>query len=64
MGYTTSDEWDTHYASGKTFRHLGDAERQLLTEHAPAPQGGLALDIGCGLGELAGHSVDGPPRNP
>ncbi|MGW5480936.1 bifunctional class I SAM-dependent methyltransferase/NUDIX hydrolase [Streptomyces sp. NPDC004008] len=55
MGYTTPEKWDTHYANGKTFRPLDDAERRLLAEHAPAPQGGLALDIGCGLGELARH---------
>ncbi|MEU6064495.1 MULTISPECIES: methyltransferase, FxLD system [Streptomyces] len=55
MGHTTPDEWDSHYASGKSFRPLGDAERRLLAEHAPATPGGRALDVGCGLGELARH---------
>ncbi|MEU6549002.1 NUDIX domain-containing protein [Streptomyces sp. NPDC046915] len=55
MGHTTPDEWDAHYAAGRTFRHLSDAERELLATHAPAPEGGLALDAGCGLGELARH---------
>ncbi|MDN3028430.1 class I SAM-dependent methyltransferase [Streptomyces sp. S.PB5] len=58
MAYTTPDEWNTHYADGGTFRQLGDAERRLLAQHAPAPEGGLALDIGCGLGELARHLAD------
>lgn len=55
MGYTSPDEWDTYYTSGHVFRPLGDAERRLLAEHAPAPADGLALDVGCGLGELARH---------
>ncbi|GHI10462.1 hypothetical protein AQI88_30845 [Streptomyces cellostaticus] len=59
MAYTTPDEWDAHYTGGKTFRHLGDAERRLLSEYAPAPGGGLALDVGCGLGELARHLAAG-----
>ncbi|WP_181804620.1 methyltransferase, FxLD system [Streptomyces shenzhenensis] len=58
MAFTTPDEWDAHYANGKTFRHLGEAERRLLAEHAPAPDQGLALDVGCGLGELANHLAD------
>jgi protein-L-isoaspartate(D-aspartate) O-methyltransferase len=58
VGYIKPDAWDAHYASGQTFQHLGDAERRLLAEHAPAPAGGLALDIGCGLGELARHLAD------
>jgi protein-L-isoaspartate(D-aspartate) O-methyltransferase len=53
--YSPPEGWDAHYASGKRFRRLGDAERRLLAEHAPAPEGGRALDIGCGLGELARH---------
>jgi protein-L-isoaspartate(D-aspartate) O-methyltransferase len=55
VGYTTPGEWDAHYAGGNAFRDLGDAERRLLAEHTPPPQDGLALDIGCGLGELARH---------
>ncbi|MEU1799847.1 class I SAM-dependent methyltransferase [Streptomyces sp. NPDC019937] len=65
MGHTRQDEWDTHYADGKTFRRLGDTERALLAAHVPAPaEGGRALDVGCGLGELAaylasvGYTVD------
>jgi protein-L-isoaspartate(D-aspartate) O-methyltransferase len=58
VGYTRPDEWDAHYTGGKTFRQLGGAERQLLAAHAPAPDGGLALDIGCGLGELARHLAE------
>ncbi|MFD8542994.1 NUDIX domain-containing protein [Streptomyces sp. NPDC059649] len=50
------DGWDAHYGSGKSFRPLGDVERALLHALVPAPDGGgRALDVGCGLGELARH---------
>ncbi|WP_063731394.1 class I SAM-dependent methyltransferase [Streptomyces sp. RTd22] len=56
MGHTRQDEWDAHYADGKMFRPLRDTERALLSAHVPAPAGGgRALDVGCGLGELAAH---------
>ncbi|RNF91582.1 class I SAM-dependent methyltransferase [Streptomyces botrytidirepellens] len=56
MEHTRQDEWDAHYADGKTFRPLGDTECALLSAHVPAPAGGgRALDVGCGLGELAAH---------
>lgn len=58
MGHTRQDEWDAHYADGKIFRPLGDIERGLLAAHVPAPaEGGRALDVGCGLGELAAYLV-------
>ncbi|MEU9554107.1 bifunctional class I SAM-dependent methyltransferase/NUDIX hydrolase [Streptomyces fumanus] len=55
MGDIGAGEWDAYYAAGRGFRPLGDTERRLLAEHAPAPEGGVALDVGCGLGELARH---------
>lgn len=55
MTYSPPGEWDAYYESGKRFRRLGDVERRLLAEHAPASVGGRALDVGCGLGELARH---------
>ncbi|MFG2358846.1 NUDIX domain-containing protein [Streptomyces sp. NPDC048521] len=55
MAHLTPEEWDAHYASGGRFRSLGGAERRLLAAHAPAPADGRALDVGCGLGELARH---------
>ncbi|MFD8143951.1 class I SAM-dependent methyltransferase [Streptomyces sp. NPDC059708] len=56
MGYTVREQWHRHYADGRGFRPLGDVERALLAEHAPAPEpGGRALDVGCGTGELAVH---------
>ncbi|MET7912493.1 methyltransferase, FxLD system [Streptomyces avermitilis] len=64
MGYTRTD-WSEHYNEGRGFRRLGDQEKGLLVEHAPAPEGGRALDIGCGTGELSvyltslGYTVDG-----
>lgn len=64
MGYVVRAEWEQHYAQGKGFRLLGDIERALLAEHVPAPQGGRALDVGTGKGELAvylaslGYTVD------
>ncbi|WP_033282784.1 bifunctional class I SAM-dependent methyltransferase/NUDIX hydrolase [Streptomyces sp. NRRL F-525] len=54
-----TDAWDAHYADGNTFSPLRDSERALLAEHAPVPEGGgYALDIGCGLGELARHLAE------
>ncbi|WP_322975636.1 bifunctional class I SAM-dependent methyltransferase/NUDIX hydrolase [Streptomyces sp. NBC_00162] len=64
MGYVRQDEWHEHYAAGKGFRPLRERERALLTEHVPAPEGGRALELGCGTGELAvflaglGYQVD------
>ncbi|MEU6011450.1 methyltransferase [Streptomyces sp. NPDC047453] len=65
MGYTRTD-WSEHYSDGHGFRRLGEEEKRLIAEHAaPAPDGGQALDIGCGTGELSvyltslGYTVDG-----
>lgn len=64
MGYTRTD-WSEHYTEGRGFRRLGDEEKALLVEHAPAPEGGRALDVGCGTGEMTaylaslGYTVDG-----
>ncbi|MFJ5270971.1 methyltransferase domain-containing protein [Streptomyces sp. NPDC088358] len=53
--FATQDEWDQSYADGRRFSPLGDRERSLLAAHVPPPVGGRALDIGCGVGELAVH---------
>jgi protein-L-isoaspartate(D-aspartate) O-methyltransferase len=54
--YTARDQWEKHYSDGKTFRKLGERERELLAEHTPVPDGGgRALDAGCGTGELAAY---------
>ncbi|MEV4976445.1 methyltransferase, FxLD system [Streptomyces scopuliridis] len=64
MGITRTD-WSEHYNDGRGFRRLGDEEEGLLVEHAPAPEGGRALDVGCGTGEMSvflaslGYTVDG-----
>ncbi|MFE5096718.1 methyltransferase, FxLD system [Streptomyces sp. NPDC056638] len=64
MGYTRTD-WSQHYTEGRGFQQLGDGEKGLLVEHAPAPEGGRALDVGCGTGEMSvylaslGYTVDG-----
>ncbi|MFF0739197.1 methyltransferase, FxLD system [Streptomyces sp. NPDC004111] len=54
MAYTRN-QWSEHYDDGLGFRPLGEAEKDLLAAHAPAPQGGRALDACCGTGELAVH---------
>ncbi|MFD7873479.1 methyltransferase domain-containing protein [Streptomyces sp. NPDC059766] len=53
--FTTQEEWDRGYADGLRYRRLGDSERLLLAAHTPAPTEGRALDVGCGVGELAAH---------
>ncbi|MFB7224430.1 methyltransferase, FxLD system [Streptomyces sp. NPDC056227] len=64
MEYTRAD-WSEHYNDGRGFRRLGKEEMGLLVEHAPAPEGGRALDVCCGTGEMAaylaslGYTVDG-----
>ncbi|MEU3509316.1 methyltransferase, FxLD system [Streptomyces longwoodensis] len=64
MAYSPTD-WSEHYDAGRSFRRLGDEEKRLLAEHVPAAEGGRALDIGCGTGELSvyltslGYTVDG-----
>ncbi|MFJ8676259.1 methyltransferase, FxLD system [Streptomyces sp. NPDC093589] len=54
MAYDRS-EWSTHYYEGRGFRPLRDVERELIARHTPAPDGGRALEVGCGTGDLAGH---------
>ncbi|WP_435601892.1 methyltransferase, FxLD system [Streptomyces sp. bgisy130] len=57
-------EWSRHYDDDRGFRPLRDSERDLLARHAPAPDSGRALELGCGTGELAvflaelGYTVD------
>ncbi|MFF8791086.1 NUDIX domain-containing protein [Streptomyces sp. NPDC015125] len=56
MRYVAQDEWDTHYGEGRSFRPLGEAEHTLFRDLASAsPRGARALDVGCGVGELARH---------
>ncbi|MFF8618204.1 methyltransferase, FxLD system [Streptomyces sp. NPDC015350] len=64
MKYVRRQAWQEHYDAGLGFRPLSDAEQALLAEHVPAPEGGRALDVGAGTGELAvvlarmGYHVD------
>ncbi|MFF3614881.1 class I SAM-dependent methyltransferase [Streptomyces sp. NPDC002580] len=52
---TTREDWDRSYADGRRYSPLRDAERTLLDLLGPPPDGGRALDVGCGTGELAAH---------
>ncbi|KOG66589.1 DNA mismatch repair protein MutT [Streptomyces griseoflavus] len=52
---TPRSGWDEHYRQGKSFRPLGERERVLLASRVPARAGAVALDVGCGRGELARH---------
>ncbi|MFG3589452.1 NUDIX domain-containing protein [Streptomyces sp. NPDC047990] len=56
MGITRTD-WSEHYSQGRGFRRPGDGEKRLIVEHAPAPEGGRALDVGCGTGEMSAYLV-------
>ncbi|MET9122260.1 lantibiotic dehydratase [Streptomyces sp. NPDC004528] len=64
VAYTRAN-WSKHYNDGHSFSRLSAEEKYLLVEHAPAPVGGRALDVGCGTGELVaflaslGYTVDG-----
>ncbi|WP_413100141.1 methyltransferase, FxLD system [Streptomyces sp. Inha503] len=64
MGYTHQAEWHDHYASGKRFRTLTASERAVLNTALRPAGPAVALDVGCGVGELAlylhemGYSVD------
>ncbi|MFJ4151925.1 methyltransferase, FxLD system [Streptomyces galbus] len=64
MTYTARSQWEKHFSDGKNFRQVGEREREILAEHMSAPDGGRALDVGCGTGELAaylaslGYTVD------
>ncbi|MFE3944811.1 methyltransferase, FxLD system [Streptomyces sp. NPDC059118] len=64
MKHVQKGTWQKQDDAGRGFRPLSDAERALLAEHVPAPEGGRALDVGSGTGELAvelarmGYRVD------
>ncbi|MFF4244691.1 methyltransferase, FxLD system [Streptomyces sp. NPDC001822] len=51
----TRNDWSERCTEGRGLRRLGDEEKGLLVEHAPAPEGGRALDVGCGTGEMSAH---------
>ncbi|RSO07015.1 DNA mismatch repair protein MutT [Streptomyces sp. WAC 06783] len=55
MGYTQPEQWHEHYARGERFRAVTDTERALLETHLRPAAAATALDVGCGLGELALH---------
>ncbi|MFJ9417934.1 hypothetical protein ACIRPT_27825 [Streptomyces sp. NPDC101227] len=60
MAYDRAD-WSQHYLDDRGFRPLRDSERDLITRYAPAPDGGRALELGCGTGEARGPTG---PMNP
>ena len=55
MTDTTQDRWDACDSGTGSFQVLSEIERELLAAHVPAPEDGIALDVGCGPGELARH---------
>lgn len=55
MRYLRPEHWDAHYAGGKGFRRVSDAERGILADLCPARPGAAALEVGSGLGGLARH---------
>lgn len=63
MAYAQAD-WSQYYTDGRRFHSLSDREKHLLAEHTPPPEDGRALDVGCGVGDLAvflsesGYMVD------
>ncbi|GGR59282.1 MULTISPECIES: methyltransferase, FxLD system [Streptomyces] len=65
MTYIAREQREEHYSDRRGFRQVGERERALLAEHTPAPdEGGRALEVGCGTGELTvylaslGYRVD------
>lgn len=56
--FTSQEEWDRGYADGRRYRQLSNSEQALLAAHVPAPTSGRALDVGCGIGDLAAHLAD------
>jgi protein-L-isoaspartate(D-aspartate) O-methyltransferase len=53
VGYTQQSEWHDHYARGESFRALTESERAVLRAALKPDGPAVALDVGCGLGELA-----------
>nr|BEK71475.1 hypothetical protein KPHV_87020 [Kitasatospora purpeofusca] len=49
----TASDWNQSYEAGIAFTALRPQEQAALAEYAP--EGGRALDVGCGLGDLAAH---------
>ncbi|WP_328959041.1 bifunctional class I SAM-dependent methyltransferase/NUDIX hydrolase [Kitasatospora purpeofusca] len=63
MRFVPQEQWEQSYTDGIVFGPLGEDERKLLAERAPAPAGGgRALEVGCGTGELAVHLAAGGYR--
>lgn len=55
MTRTGAAYWEPLWQAGRRYRTLDAWEKDTLVDHVGPGVGRAALDVGCGIGELAGH---------